>query len=191
MPTTPILLIGPICAGKSTVAQLLAETLGLPRVELDEQRWTYYEAAGFDHAIAKHIMATEGTLGILRYSKPFEVYAVEQAVRDYPNAVMDLGAGHSVYEEAALFERVAQALAPLPNVILLLPSPDVEQSVAILNARFAALLEREMGEVDARLLGVNEQFVRHPSNQRLATLTVYTEGQTPAETCAAIIPQLR
>ncbi len=36
--STPIVLIGPICAGKSTIGKVLAEKLGLPQVELDEIR---------------------------------------------------------------------------------------------------------------------------------------------------------
>lgn len=191
MTPSTIILIGPMCAGKSTIAQLLAAELGLPRYELDEDRWAYYEQAGFDHAVAKQIMESEeGIIGLLRYSKPFEAYAVERAIIDHPNCVIDFGAGHSVYEDAALLAQVARALASVPNVILLLPTPDLDEAVAILNARLEALLLREVGQVDSRLLGVNEHFVKHPSNHRLATLTIYTEGKTPAETCAEIRQRL-
>jgi hypothetical protein len=105
--------------------------------------------------------------------------------------VIDFGAGHSVYEDAALFARVESALAPFPYVILLLPSPDLDESVAILNERFAALLEREVGEVDPALLTLNAHFTKHPSNTRLAKLTVYTEGKTPEETCDEILEKMR
>jgi adenylylsulfate kinase-like enzyme len=33
-----IVFIGPMCAGKSTIASLLAEKLELPRLEMDELR---------------------------------------------------------------------------------------------------------------------------------------------------------
>lgn len=189
--TTTIILIGPMCAGKSTLASLLAQRLGLPRYELDELRWGYYEEAGFDHALAKQINESEaGTLGILRYSKPFEAYAVERVLADYDTGVIDFGAGHSVYEDEQLFGRVEQALAPYPYVVLILPSADLDESAAILNARFKELLLREVGMVDEGFFGVNEHFVKHPSNYRLAKLVVYTNGKTPEETCAEIVQRL-
>lgn len=189
--TTTIILIGPMCAGKSTLALLLAQRLGLPRYELDELRWAYYEEAGFDHALAKQINESEaGTLGILRYSKPFEAYAVERVLADYNTGVIDFGAGHSVYEDEQLFARVEQALAPYPHVILILPLADLDESVAILNARFKELLLREVGMVDEGFFGVNEHFVKHPSNHRLAKLVVYTNGKTPEETCVEIVQRL-
>lgn len=63
----------------------------------------------------------------MRYSdnwKPFEAYAVERMMADRPLAVIDFGAGHSVFEDETLFERVRVALEPFPNVVLLLPSAD-------------------------------------------------------------------
>jgi hypothetical protein len=190
--TPPIILIGPICAGKSTVAALLAQELGLPRVELDEIRWPYYTEAGFDQAVARELMEDDaGIIAFLTYCKPFEAHAVARVIEDYPDTVIDFGAGHSVYEDAALFTRVEQALAPVPHVFLLLPSPQPDESVAILNTRFATLLQRELGHVDPRLLALNEHFVRHPSNARLAKRTFYTEGRTPQETCAEMAATIR
>ena len=52
------------------------------------------------------------------------------------------------------------------------------------------LLADEVGEVDPRLLEMNEQFVRHPSNIALAKMVVYTNGKTPEQTCNEIVPKL-
>lgn len=183
--------MGPMCAGKSTVAQLLAEQLGLPRYEVDEHRWGYYDEIGYDRADAARIAQSEqGMLGLLNYWKPFEAHAVARVLAEHQGCVIDFGAGHTVYEEAALFTQVQSALAPFPNVILLLPSPDLDESVAILNARMTELLQREVGHVDADVLCVNETFVKHPSNHLLAKIVVYTNGQTPEETCAEILERL-
>lgn len=185
--TQTIVLIGPICAGKSTIAGLLAERLGQPRVELDAIRWPYYEADGFDHDVARQIVASDaGMVGFLNYCKPFEAAAVERVVVDHPGSIIDFGAGHSVYDDATLFARVQRALAPVKHVVLLLPSPNADESIRLLNARFAALLEAEVGPVDPALLDLNAHFVRHPSNARLATHTIYTLGQSPEATCAAV-----
>lgn len=186
-----IILIGPMSAGKSTIAQLLAEKLGMPRYEVDEHRLAYYREIGYDDAQAAQIFhSDDGMVGLMRYWKPFEAHAVERVLADQRGSVIDFGAGHTVYEDEALFERVRRALAPFPNVILLLPSPDLDESVRVVNERFAALLREEVGAVDPALLRVNEHFVRHPSNRRLAKIVVYTEGKTPEETCAEILERI-
>lgn len=188
--TAPVILIGPMCAGKSTVAALLAEKLGLPRVEVDEHRWDYYDAMGRDKAKEAALIEAGDQIALLEYFKPYEVYTVERVLQDHAGSVIDFGAGHTVHEDAALFARVQAAFAPHPNVILVLPAPDLDESVRVLNARMAALLEREVGAVDPAILDLNAHYVRHPSNQRLARITVYTDGQTPEQTCAAILGQL-
>jgi hypothetical protein len=115
---------------------------------------------------------------------------VERVLADAPQAIVDFGAGHSVYEDATLLGRVHRALAPYPNVILLMPSADVGESVALLNGRLAALLEREVGTVDPAVLAMNEHFVVHPSNYQLAKQVVFTRDKTPKETCEEILQRL-
>lgn len=188
---TTIILIGPMSAGKSTIAKRLAQRLGVQRYELDELRWAYYRELGYDQEVASGIARSEeGMLGLIRYWKPFEAYAVERASSEYENCVLDFGAGHSVYEDEELFARVQKALSPFDYVILLLPSPDLDQTVRILNARFSRLLREEVGEVDPELLRLNEHFVRHPSNHRLAKMTVYTGDRTPDDTCDEILAKI-
>src|SRR5262249_21129849 len=123
-----IILIGPIRAGKSVVAELLAEKLHMPHISLDDERWKYYAEIGYDEAEASRIAKTDdGIIGILEYWKPFEAHSVGRVLADYPNSVIDFGGGHSTYDDPALFARVQSALAPYPNVVLLLPSPDPDE----------------------------------------------------------------
>jgi hypothetical protein len=143
-------------------------------------RWGYYFQIGFDLKEQRKWIEREGPLGRFRYWKPFEAYAVERVIADYPGTVIDFGAGHSVYEEETLFSRVQAALAPVPHVVLLLPSPDDEVAVRVLE-------ERSKTENDPLRSDLNAHFVRHPSNRLLATKTVYTEGRTPEETCDEIM----
>ncbi|MGD1853649.1 MAG: shikimate kinase [Leptolyngbyaceae cyanobacterium] len=174
-----IILIGPQSVGKSTVGALLAAQLGLPQCSMDDQRWGYYSEIGYDEEIAKRKKETEGAWGIIRYWKPFEAYAVERLLTEHQNCVIDFGAGHSVYDDPVLFQRVQTALAPYPNVVLLLPSPDLDESIRILDERNQQLPE------DIR--STNQYFVRHPSNYQLAKFTVYTKAKTPDETCREIL----
>ena len=88
-----------------------------------------------------------------------------------------------MYEDPALFEQVRGILAPYPHVILLMPSPDIEESISILNAR-------NTYDTDAQR-EVNEHLVRHHSNYELAKYTAYTKDKSPEETCNEIIKWTR
>jgi shikimate kinase len=183
-----IVLIGPMGAGKTTVGKILSERLGLKNVSLDEIRQPYYDEAGYDNETAKQIHIERGMAGILDYWKPFEAHSVERVIQDYDHCVIDFGAGHSVYDDNALFERVKKALEPYPNVVLLLPSADKEEAISILNTRIPP-------DVPAEIISwykeMNAYFVKQHSNADLAKITVYTQGQTPDETCNEIIGKLK
>jgi shikimate kinase len=178
-----VILIGPIGAGKSTVGKLLAERLGVPQVAMDSVRFGYYKEIGYDEALADELGRREGFASKYRYWKPFEIYAVERVLSDHRDCVIDFGGGHSVYEDDALFERARRALAPYANVVLLLPSPDLDESVRVLR-------ERRGGPIIDHGLDFDEHFVKHHSNHDLATLTVYTKDQTADQTCAEILRRL-
>jgi shikimate kinase len=174
-----VILIGPIGAGKSTLSKLIAEKLGIPGRHMDQVRIRYYKEIGYDDDLAQQILNKDRFLGLYRYWKPFEAHAVERLLSENEEVVIDFGGGHSVYEDDALFARVQKALAPYPYVILILPSPDKEKSVKILNER--------TGGVVSEGFDFHEHFVTHHSNYDLAKHIVYTEGKTPEETCAEIV----
>ena len=185
------MLIGPMCAGKSSTARLLAARLGLKHIELDALRWDYYREIGYDAEMAALLKSSQpGLLERSAYWKPFEAYAVERVVQDYQNCILDFGAGNAVFEEEALLARVQQALAPIAHVLLLLPSPDLDASTAVVNARFAQLLQEVAGTVNPEALLLNEHFVKHPSSRRLATQIIYTAEQTPEQVCNTIVQKI-
>jgi broad-specificity NMP kinase len=169
-----IILIGPIGTGKSTLARLLSEKLSIPRCCMDTLRWAYMKEVGYDEAVEKQIKEHEGWRGVFRYWKPFEAHMVERLLAEHPDCVIDFGASQSVYEDEADFARVQRALAPYPNVVLVLPSPDLDESVRMLKER---VWDGIAGGFD-----FHEHFVKHPSNHRLARIVVYTKGRSPEET---------
>jgi shikimate kinase len=165
-----VFLIGPMGAGKSTLGKLLAEHLGRPQVSLDNIRWDYYKEIGYQKAVQQEISEREGFAGVYRYWKRFEAYAVERALQEHHGCVMDFGAGHSVQENEDDFARIQALLAPYPNVVLLLPSPDLAEAIAILRARTPF----KVGNIP-----FTRYLVTHPAFRTLATQVVYTEGKTP------------
>ena len=146
---------------------------------MDEFRWNYYAEIGYDNGLAKKKQEMEGSWGLYKYWKPFEAYAVERLLSAHSHCVIDFGAGHSVYEDDELFHRVQQILAPYPNVVLLLPSETLEESLQILNDR--------TGYVPDGNPHINEHFLRHHSNYSLAKFTVYGNGRMAEEICDEIV----
>jgi shikimate kinase len=206
-----IVLIGPLRAGKSTAGKLLSQKLGLPLHEMDTLRWQYYKEIGFEMAEVNRILARDGVAGVYRHWKPFEAHAVERLLAEHTGCVFAFGGGHSVQEDPALFERVRKALEPYDNVVLLLPSPDLDESVRLLRERsrvkplkrllsktrrtLASLLRGKLPKkpqvAQGEKIDLIDHFVRHHSNHDLAKIVVYTHGKTPEQTCDEILSRLR
>jgi len=181
--TLPVILIGPVNAGKSTIAGLLAERLRMDRASLDELCWDYFtQDADYDEALAQEHFERGGQACALEYVIQFYPGAVERVVAEYPKSVIELGAGHSVYDDPNQLAQVKETLSPYPNVVLLLPSPNPDESLDILNAR--------QSNPYPEIVEMNEHFVRHRSNYELATIRVYTKGKTPDETCEDTVSRL-
>lgn len=144
---------------------------------------------GTERARVEELLASQDDSEYMKYVRPFYVHAVERVLDDYSDCVLTFGAGHVVHDDPSLFDRVSAALAPYPNVVLLLPSEDMDESMTILHGR---ILERvaeyaEEGEDYSWAIEENKHFVLHPSNMRLAKATVYTDGRSPEETCEEIV----
>jgi shikimate kinase len=175
-----IVMIGPIDAGKSTISRLLAENLNIPHYEMDQLREGYYKELGLNKAKAIKIKDKKGPIAFLKFLKPFEAHAVARIIEDYEYGIIDLGAGHSVYENKALFKKVYKALAPIEHVILLLPSPDKEECEKILNSRSEFKMVHDL----------NKSFIYSESNYLLAKKIFYTKGKTTMETYCEILAEL-
>jgi broad-specificity NMP kinase len=183
-PSAPeIILIGPPDTGKGTIGALLAQRLGRPRASVDHLRKAYYAEIGYDDDLARRLRVTEGFAALVRYWKQFDLHAVERTLADYPGHIIDFGAGHSVYDDEGEMARLRKVLAPYPNVILLLPSPNADESIALLR-------ERQNQRIGINGVELHRYLLEHPANRALATHTIYTQGQTPEQTCDAILALL-
>lgn len=178
-----ILLIGPIGSGKSTIAELLYMRTMLPHRSMDLLRWKYFDEIGYDRGTAREKYAQHGFLGLYHYWKPFEAYAVKRMLDDFSECIFDFGGSQTVYEDEALFDQVRGLFTPYPYVILLMPSPDREESIQILHARNLYASKEQWA--------VNEIFVRHHSNYDLAKHVVYTKDKTPEQTSDEVLQWAR
>lgn len=175
------ILIGAQSVGKTTVAKLLSNKLGVPQVSMDNVRWKYYEEKGWSQQQDKKIDAKEGFVGVFRHWKQFDVHAVERILQEHKHCVIDFGAGHSVFDNAEDFKRVSEILAPYENIVHLLPSADRQESIAILS-------ERRKQTING--IELVEFLISHPSYDELANHVVYSEGRTADESRDAVLERL-
>lgn len=156
-----IILIGPMGTGKSTIAKLLVEQIeGISRISLDNKellRGLYQRKSKFRDFKNFEFVLTGTVLSSLKS----------------PN-VIDFGAGHSIYENEELRERMKNMCSEFENIILLLPSKDKEESRRILLERRNIALGSH-GDQD------NWHFLTAPNNYELATDIVYEESKTPED----------
>ena len=177
-----IVLIGPVRTGKSTLGRLLAEKLGLPQVSLDELRNKYFQEIGFEPLLAQEIRQKGGFLALVFYRELFAAHAVERLLAEHRDCVIDFGAG--IYESDEMFSRVQKELSEYPNVVLVLPSPDIEESVRI-------LAERDANPPADLTFDLTTRFLKHHTYYDLARITIYTRGRTPEETCQEILERVK
>ena len=162
--TDSVILIGPSGAGKSTVAQELSKIMHVPRFCLDR-----VANRNRDFGVMKHFESVD------EYNACMINILVELAELIGAPEIVDFGAGHSVYDDSNKFNEVKNTLSKFKNVVLLLPSTDLEKSLKILE-------NRSTGDYTP-----NRKFITSPCNRELATMTVYENNRTPGEIANEII----
>jgi len=176
-----IILIGAMGVGKSTIGGLVASKLDLPQVSMDKLRFDYYKEKDWTEKRQREIGDKEGFSGVYKYWKQYDVHAVERLLEEHKQCVIDFGAGHSIYENPEDFARVSEILAPYANVVLLLPSPDIDESISILKDRRATTIDG---------VEITEYLVSHPSSRELADFSIFTESRTPGEIMKEILTEV-
>ena len=188
-PVAPeLILIGPTGAGKSTLGLLLADRLNLPSVSMDGVAEPYYNECNFGIAEFQRLRAEQGFLTTHRQWEPVRAHATVRVIEEYGRVVLDLGAGHTHYEDPKMFDLVRRAISPCPNVVLLLPCADLDRSVRILRER--CLSERGGNWIHDGYDFI-EHWVKDSCNHALATITVFTDGKMPAESSDEILARIQ
>ncbi|GHH67617.1 shikimate kinase [Promicromonospora soli] len=171
-----MILVGPLAAGKSTLGALVAERLGHPFVDIDDIAWSYCAEVGWSLDRLLERDQAVGWAAAEREWEPARAHAVQRAVADHPDAVIAFGAGYTSFTSPACADQVRRALAPIPDVIHLLPSPDPERSVAVLRER--AIASRGKDWIIEGHDWIAE-WVADPLAGEVAAATVFTEGISP------------
>lgn len=184
MIATPILFIGPVRAGKSTIAHFIASQLKFSHISLDELRWGYYNEIGYDDELAKQIRAQGGFLALMFYRQLFDAYSVELVLGEYPEAVIDCGAGIGPFENQEHMQCIHALFEPIPNIFLLSPSQDIEESLMILR-------QRDVNPPADLKSDINTHFFHNPGYRLLAKHIIYPKDKTPKQSCAEVVKLLK
>ena len=164
-----IILIGPMGVGKSTIAKELCKRISLPRVSLDnkEQLARYYSQRDK-----------------FSRSKEFEFYLTASVLTDLKKpAVIDFGAGHSIYENPIMFFEMKKLIRKFLNVVFLIPSEDKEKTMELLNKRI-----NKRDGTTTEVTADNKRFIERSNlNSQLASIIMYTQGKTPSEIAEELI----
>lgn len=151
-----IILIGPMCAGKSTISNDLANKTNLERISLDARdklKKYYQEENKFSNF------------------KDFELYLTASVLTNLDSPkIIDFGAGHSIYENPLMFMEFKKLIDKFSNVVLVMPSENKEESIQITTDR---LIKRN-GMPTNQKLEDNKHFIESPCNYEIATITEYT-----------------
>jgi shikimate kinase len=167
MSTAPALvLVGPPGSGKSTVGRVLAERLGLPFRDTDED---IERMAGKP---IPEIFVDEGE----PHFRQLEREAVAAAAADFPG-VLALGGG------AVTAPATRAVLAPLPVVFLEVPLADAVKRVG-LDA------PRPLLAVNPRARWRELMEARRPLYLEVATAVVDTQDRTPEQVADAVLEAL-
>lgn len=184
----PLVLIGPVAVGKSTVGELLGALLHVPFVDLDEFAAPYYDECDAPVEALIERAHADGFLAALRWWQPARAHAAGRVVADHPGSVIAFGAGHSHFEDEEFFESVRAALTDATVVLL---SADADDDVAVGLLRERCVVERG-DDQDWIIEGVDmlRDWVHSEQNRQLADLTVVTHGLTPQQVAEAIVAAL-
>lgn len=161
-----------MATGKSTIAEELSKIVTLPRVPMDKVRYYYYFKNGYSLETERQLDTFEKKV---QYWKLFELIAVKEILKDFPDSIIDFGAGLSYYPKEKHLNEVKNVLKEYPNIFLLLPSKDKKESLEICNNR---LKIRKGSELDENDINSNREFIYHESNYHLCKHIIYTKDKS-------------
>lgn len=203
----PIVLIGPMLAGKSTIGSLLSRKLSTSLCSLDALCERYYaelplfqrhnEAVAEKGASNESLLRTLESLAILlgsnfgEYQERLHAHSAMRILEDVHDGVIDFGCGHTQYQNVKLHMLVRRALSGLRNVFAIMPSPSLDRSAAVLFERLRDATSPSCASNGrSHVSGIGPERIRLDIIQsRFSSYTsrfIFTDGVTAAEACDRI-----
>lgn len=119
------ILIGPWCAGKTTLGRKAAQDGSTSFVDLDDLAERYWDEIGYG---LDRLLERNQEVDMLDSEmewEPARAHAVLRSLEDHPTGVLALGAAYTNYLNFELFEKVKVALECTPRpIVLVTPSLD-------------------------------------------------------------------
>jgi hypothetical protein len=106
----PLVLIGPVCAGKSVAGTLVAERLGHEFIEADWVSSQIYAERGWSPARFANLKARRGAEAAYDDFEAFAAARARQALYAYPGEVIAMGAGDTPLPQPAAIRGCARHL---------------------------------------------------------------------------------
>lgn len=155
-----ILLVGPMGTGKTTISKAISQYNNMPLISFDDTK-SFLELRSQRENFGKDF-------------KRYEFFLSTSILTSLTEpSVIDFGGGHSVYENPLMFYEFKKLLSRFKNVILILPSQNMEESLKILSER---LKERNPMTYEKNIQ-TNEHFVKSACNYELAKNILYTKDK--------------
>ena len=170
----PIILMGPMKVGKTTIGKLLAERINCSFTSLDRLERSYIQADGFDPESAVLIQSQQGDWAWYSYRRQFFAEAITRFLIEHTTGILELGGGHPILPDPEKQAKVAQLLSSRNYVVSFLPTPNLQESLLILKGR----QKPERLHPD-----LNEDFLKDDRYLRMAKEVLYTKDKSPAECC--------
>lgn len=186
-----VVLIGPWCAGKSSLGRRYAQILGREFFDLDDLAPRYGAEIGWS---LNHLFERNREVGMLASEKewePIRAHAAERSLVDYPDAIVAFGASYTDYFSVEQRERVRNALVD-PRHLVARVTPSFDDELARIECLRRARLTRGPEWVSARMdfpswspsrmaVGVADVVVENPTMSHLLAPPQSFESSTSTE----------
>lgn len=172
-----IVLIGPWCAGKSTLGARFADVTGVPFVDLDDLTPAYGAEIGWS---VEHLLQRNKDVGMLASEREWEdvrAHAVERVLADHSGSVIAFGASYTGFVDAQQEARVRTALNTSKALIALV--------TASLDSHQAELLHRERARITRGTRWVKDRtdfssWTPSPLDREVAHFTILAQPSRDA-----------
>lgn len=132
-----IILVGPLCVGKTTVSNYLKKIAGLPYVSTDAVMWYYHTRNGVDVQEAQALREIDA-FQYLNSTARSNSLAMRRIVTEF-KGIIDCGASHTYCLRGERDNGIAELIQGRRSVSLTL-SRNVAESAAVLNERLRSRL---------------------------------------------------